>query len=498
MTDLFIAVLNRAAAASWVILAVMVLRLVFRRSPRWILRPLWCLAAFSLVNYLINVISTFSILPTAELVPADIVSDFTPKIDSGFSLIDRGVNGILSSAVTGSAEPTNPIETAFLVASVIWIVGFVAILIYGLIGYIRLHLTVRASIFTEGNVYQCDDIDTPFILGVFKPRIYVPSGMDEKTLGYVLLHERSHVKRKDYLFKPFAFLLLAFYWFHPLVWLGYILFCRDVETVCDSYAVDNMTPEGRRDYAETLALFSTRRGFFAVSSLAFGEIAVKNRVKKVLRYDIADFWESFAAVILLLAVGFFVVPTPFKNEDVYNSVRGEIHHTYTARLVDIPFVIPRSAIPEDLSTLKYIAGAYGENENENREYEFKKNEYIAYKGDNTTIYLNEIYARVQFGLDPEYYVFFVFELSSELAEDRGEFLAVDMSKDLLSFWGDGDARTYEPDLEDANTTYERALHLVALGPEDSFCLCIPLSKLLATEGDLGFTYELYLVSYDEK
>ena len=498
MTGVFIAVLNRAAAASWVILAVMVLRLVFRRSPRWILRPLWCLAAFSLVNYCINLISTFSILPTAELVPKDIVSDFTPGIDSGFGLVDRGVNGVLSSVATDSAAASNPIDGAFSVASTVWLVGIAAILIYGLVGYIRLRLSVRASIAASGNVYQCDDIDTPFILGIFKPRIYVPSGMDEKTLGYVLLHERSHVKRKDYLFKPFAFMLLAFYWFHPLVWLGYILFCRDVETVCDSYAVDNMTPDGRRDYAETLALFSTRRGFFAVSSLAFGEIAVKNRVKRVLKYDIADFWESFAAVILLLAVGFFVVPTPFRNEDVYNSVRGEIHHTYTARLVDIPFVIPRSAIPEELSTLEYVAGAYGGNENEYKEYEFKKNEHVAYKGNNTTIYLKEIYARIQYGLDPEYYVFFVFELSSELAEDRGEFLAVDMSKDLLSYWGDGDDRTFEPDLEDANTTYERALHLVALGPDDSFCLAIPSSKLLATEGDLRFIYELYLVSYEEK
>ena len=498
MTDLFIAVLNRAASASMILLVVMILRLIFRGSPRWILRPLWCLTAFSLVNYLINIISAFSILPTAELVPKDIISDYRPEIDSGFETIDRGVNGLLASVATGSADPINPIETAFQVASVIWIVGFIAILIYGLIGYIRLRLSVRASIVLEGNVYQCDDIDTPFILGAFKPRIYVPSGMDEKTLRYVLLHERSHVKRRDNLFKPFAFILLAVYWFNPLVWLGYVLFCRDVETVCDSYAVDNMTPDGRRDYAETLAFFSARRGFFAVSSLAFGEVAVKNRVKQVLKYDIADFWESFAAIIVLLVVGFIMIPTPFRNEDIYMSVKNQTSHIYTSERVDVRFDIPRSAIPEDLSTLKYIAGAYGENENENREYEFKKNEYIAYEGDNTTIYLKKIYARIEWGLDPEYYVRFVFEIDPELSMDGGVFLsAFAPNYDPLAF---DTHSTWAADLKDANATYEDAFVLVSEAVDDReyIVFSIPLAKLLATEGDLSFVYDLERYTYNRK
>ena len=498
MTDVFIAVLNRAASASMILLAVMILRLIFRGSPRWILRPFWFLAAFTLINY-IPFVSVFSVLPTAELVPTDIIADYSPEIDSGFEIIDRGVNGILASAATGSADPINPIETALQVASVIWIVGFIAILIYGLVGYIRLRLSVRASIALEGNVYQCDDIDTPFIFGAFKPRIYVPSGMDGKTLEYVLLHERSHVKRRDNLFKPFAFLLLAFYWFHPLVWLGYVLFCRDVELVCDSYAVDNMTPEGRRDYAETLALFSSRRGFFTMSSLAFGEISVKNRVKQVLRYGIPDFWESFAAIIVLLVVGFIMIPTPFRNEDIYRSVKNQTSHTYASERVDVPFYIPRSAIPEELSTLEYIAGAYGGNENEDREYEFKKNEYIAYEGDNTTIYLKKIYARIHWDVDPEYYVHFVFEIDPDLSMDGGVFLSM-FGPDYDPFAIGDDAFTPAADLKDANTTYEDAMYLISYtqNSKDDIRFSIPLAKLLATEGDLSFVYDLERYTYNRK
>ena len=496
MTDVFIAVLNRAASASMIILAVMILRLIFRGSPRWILRPFWFLAAFALINY-IPIFSVSSLLPTAELVPKDIISDYRPEIDSGFEMIDRGVNGLLASVATGSADPINPIEIAFQVASVIWIVGFIAILIYGLVGYARLRLSVRASIVLEDNVYQCDDIDTPFILGTFKPRIYVPSGMEGKTLEYVLLHERSHIKRGDHICKPFAFLILAFYWFHPLVWLGYVFFCRDVELVCDSYAVDNMTPEGRRDYAETLALFSSRRGFFTVSSLAFGEIAVKNRVKQVLRYGIPDFWESFAAIIVLLVVGFTMIPTPLSHEHIYWSVRKQTDHSYTSRRVDIPFYIPRSVIPEELSTLEYVAGKY-DREEHYKEYKFKRNEYIAYEGDNTTIYLKKIYTNVQWGLDPEYYVNFVFEIDPDLSMDGGAFLSMfapDYSPIAL-----GNGPTWAADLTDANATYDDAFVLVgeAIDDREYIVFSIPLAKLLATEGDLSFVYDLERYTYNRK
>lgn len=370
-------------------------------------------------------------------------------------------------------------------------------MIYGLVGYIRLRLSVRASIALEGNVYQCDDIDTPFILGAFKPRIYIPSGMEGKTLEYVLLHERSHVKRRDNLFKPFAFLLLAFYWFHPLVWLGYVLFCRDVELVCDSYAVDNMTPEGRRDYAETLALFSSRRGFFTVSSLAFGEIAVKNRVKQVLRYGIPDFWESFAAIIVLLVVGFIMIPTPFNHEHIYWSVRNQTSHSYTSRRVDVPFYISRSVIPEELSTLEYVAGKY-DREEYYREYKFKRNEYIAYEGDNTTIYLKKIYADIQWGLDPEYYVHFVFEIDPDLSMDGGVFLSMfapDYNPIAL-----GNGPTWAADLKDANATYDDAFVLVseAVDGREYIVFSIPLAKLLSTEGDLSFVYDLERYTYNRK
>ena len=260
-----------------------------------------------------------------------------------------------------------------------------------------------------------------------------------------------------------------------------------------------MTPEGRRDYAETLALFSSRHGFFTVSSLAFGEISVKNRVKQVLRYGIPDFWESFAAIILLLVVGFIMIPTPFRNEDIYRSVKNQTSHTYTSERVDVRFDIPRSAIPEDLSTLKYIAGAYGENENENREYEFKKNEYIAYEGDNTTIYLKKIYAGIEWALDPEYYVHLVFEIDPELSMDGGVFLSVFAPDyDPMSLGGDGLA--WSADLEDANNTYEDALVVTSMGGEhrDYIEFSIPLAKLLATEGDLSFVYDLERYTYNRK
>ena len=488
MTDVFIAVLNRAASASMIILAVMILRLILRGSPRWILRPLWGLAAIALVNF-IPFVSIFSILPTAAVIPGDIVNDYTPKIDSGVDFIDSGVNGYLSSIATGSLDSVDPIETAFSVASMIWLAGIAVILIYGLVGYIRLRLSVRASIALEGNVYQCDDIDTPFILGAFKPRIYIPSGMEEKALEYVLLHERSHIKRGDHICKPFAFLILAFYWFDPLVWIAYVLFCRDVEVVCDSYAVDGMTPAGRRDYAETLAYFGRRRGFFAVSSLAFGEIAIKNRVKRVLRYDSADFWESAAAILILVAVAFLLIPTPFRNIDIYVNVVERRAYSYASERIDVPFKIERSAIPSDL--LDADGG----------EHAFKKNEVISYKGKNTTIYLKKVYVQ-DMRFDEDEYIGFIFKISTDLPQDGGVFLSMYMpsyGKDSFESMFE-DPYTWLVDVSDSQTTYPDALKYVGGGPaiNEEITFVMPKSLFLSTEGDLSFVYDLEEVVYEQK
>lgn len=322
MENLFLHLLNLSITASYIVLAVILLRFLLTKAPKWISCLLWAVVGIRLAIP-VSIESIFSLIPSKEPIPNDIMISPEPQIHSGIGFVNHAVNPVISNNFTPEpAQSANPLQIFFFAATVIWVIGLCATLLWGMISYIRLRKTVSASIKLRDNVYFCDGIDSPFILGIFRPRIYLPSSLGEEEMRHVIAHENAHLKRKDHLWKPLGFLLLAIYWFNPLLWLAYILLCRDIEAACDQRVIDGMTEYERKNYSSALLSCSVRR--FAVSAcpLAFGEVGVKSRIKSVLNYKKPAFWIIIVSLILcvVLAVCFLTMP---KDSDRDNETETE-------------------------------------------------------------------------------------------------------------------------------------------------------------------------------
>ena len=314
MDAVFLKILNMSLTANWIVLAVLLLRLLLKRAPKWVSCLLWGVVGLRLI-FPFSIESLFSLIPSAEPLPSDLPMTQTPAIDSGFEVIDRVVNPIIydSFAPTPTVS-VNPMQIVITVAAIVWLCGLVGMIAYGVISYLRLRLRVRASIRQDGNVYLCDDIDSPFILGVIRPRIYLPSGMTQEQMGYVIGHERAHLRRLDHIWKPLGFALLCLHWFNPLLWVAYILLCRDIEKACDEKVIRDMDDESKKGYSETLVVCSVHRRTVMACPLAFGEVGVKDRIKSVLNYKKPAFWIILVAVVALVVTGVCFLTDPINKE----------------------------------------------------------------------------------------------------------------------------------------------------------------------------------------
>lgn len=312
-TDLFIKIFNLGITAGWIVLAVLLLRPLLRKAPKWISCLLWGIVGLRLI-FPFSLESIFSLIPSAEPLPENIMMTPTPEINSGIGVINSAVNPIISESMTsgtpGIGTSVNPMQIIVAVASCLWVVGIALILIYGAVSYIRLALRVRVSVKHRDNVYFCDEVDSPFILGVIRPRIYLPSGMGGEEMEYVIGHEEAHLKRRDHLWKPIAFLLLAVYWFNPLLWVAYVLLCRDIEMACDEKVIKSMDNDAKKGYSEALLACSIHRRRIMACPLAFGEVGVKARIKSVLSYKKPAFWIIIAALILTVIISVCFLTNP--------------------------------------------------------------------------------------------------------------------------------------------------------------------------------------------
>ena len=310
MSALFLKILNLSINASWLILAVIVARLLLKKAPRWISCLLWGLVAVRLLCP-ISLESVLSILPSAKVVPDNIEMVQDPHIDSGVRIIDNAVNPVIENSFSpDAASSVNPMQVVVFMGSIIWLTGMTVMLLYALISYILLRRKVRASVAMNDRVKECDEVDSPFILGIFRPEIYVPSGINEDTLELVIAHEEAHLKRHDHWWKPFGFVLLAIHWFNPLCWVAYILLCRDIEAACDEKVIKDKDREYMAAYSQALLDCSVNRRIIAACPLAFGETGVKERVKGVLNYKKPAFWVIIVAVIACIVVAVCFMTNP--------------------------------------------------------------------------------------------------------------------------------------------------------------------------------------------
>ena len=321
MAAVFLKLLNLSISASWLVLAVLVLRLVSKRSPKWMNVLLWGIVALRLMLPF-SIESALSLIPSAETVsPAVVQFDPAPTITSGVNIIDNAVNPSLSEHF--AAAPTmsvNPLYVWTYLAGWVWLIGLGAMLLYALVSYLRLRRRVSVSLHIQDNIYLCDAISSPFILGVVKPRIYLPSGLDEVQQQNVLSHERAHLARRDHWWKPLGFALLAVYWFNPVLWLAYTLLCRDIELACDERVIRTMDESAVKTYSPVLLACSMPRKAVITCPLAFGEVGVKERVKNALHYKKPAFWVVAASVAVCVVVAVCFLTDPPTDTDAAGLV----------------------------------------------------------------------------------------------------------------------------------------------------------------------------------
>ena len=321
MAAVFLKLLNLSISASWLVLAVLVLRLVSKRSPKWMNVLLWGIVALRLVLPF-SVESALSLIPSAETVsPAVVQFDPAPTITSGVSIIDNAVNPSLSEHF--AAVPTmsvNPLYVWTEIAGWVWLIGLGAMLLYALVSYLRLRRRVSVSLPVQDHIYLCDAISSPFILGVVKPHIYLPSGLDEVQRQNVLSHERAHLTRRDHWWKPLGFALLAVYWFNPVLWLAYTLLCRDIELACDERVIRTMDESAVKTYSTVLLACSMPRKAVITCPLAFGEVGVKERVRNALHYKKPAFWVVAASVAVCVVVAVCFLTDPPTDTDAAGLV----------------------------------------------------------------------------------------------------------------------------------------------------------------------------------
>ena len=311
MSGIFLKLLNLSISASWLVLVVLALRLVLKRAPKWVNVLLWGMVALRLMLPF-SIESALSLIPSAETVSPEVVQfDPAPTITSGVEFIDNAVNPSLSESFAAAPlASVNPLYVWTYLAGWVWLIGLAAMLAYALVSYLRLRRRVSASIPLRENIYVCDEVPSPFILGIVHPRIYLPSALDEAQRGSVLSHERAHLARRDHWWKPLGFALLAVYWFNPLLWLAYTLLCRDIELACDERVLRGMDAGQVKDYSSALLACSVPRRMLAACPLAFGEVGVGARVKNALRYKKPAFWVVAASVAVCVVVAVCFLTNP--------------------------------------------------------------------------------------------------------------------------------------------------------------------------------------------
>ena len=311
MSELFLKIINMSISASWLILAVLILRLVLKKAPKWVNVLLWGIVAVRLICPL-SFESALSLIPSSETIPLDIEMAAKPTIDSGVPAINSVVNPVLSSFAPPQHVLTsaNPLQIWIPILNIIWLIGVGALLLYTAVSYWRLCRKVDTAVRYKGNIFQSENVSSPFVLGIIKPRIYLPFNMNGQDLEHVVAHEQAHIRRKDHWWKPLGFLLLTIHWFNPLMWLAYVLLCRDIELACDEKVIKELGNEQRADYMQALVACSVNRRMIAACPLAFGEVGVKERVKSVMNYKKPAFWVIIIAVIICVGVAACFLTNP--------------------------------------------------------------------------------------------------------------------------------------------------------------------------------------------
>lgn len=339
MSELFLKIVNMSISASWVVIAVLTLRFCLKKAPKWVNVLVWGIVAVRMV-FPFSIESVLSLIPSAETISPTIMMEQSPSVQTGVPALNHVINPVISGSFTPApGASANPLQIWIPVLAGIWLFGIAALFLYSAVSYWRLRRKVCEAVILRGNIYQSEKVCSPFVLGIIRPKIYLPYHMDSREMDHVIAHEQTHIRRKDHWWKPLGFLLLTTHWFNPLMWLSYILLCRDIELACDEKVIRKMSNEQRADYTQALVACSVDRRLITACPLAFGEIGVKERVKSVMNYKKPAFWIVLASVIVcaVIAVCFLTNPIGFQFDVSANTIVSANH--FDMRNADDPVAI---------------------------------------------------------------------------------------------------------------------------------------------------------------
>ena len=339
MSELFLKIVNMSISASWVVIAVLTLRFCLKKAPKWVNVLLWGIVAVRMV-FPFSIESVLSLIPSAETISPSIMMEQSPSVQTGVPALNHVINPVISSSFTPApGASANPLQIWIPILTGIWLFGIAALFLYSAVSYWRLRRKVCEAVILRGNIYQSEKVCSPFVLGIIRPKIYLPYHMDSREMDHVIAHEQTHIRRKDHWWKPLGFLLLTIHWFNPLMWLSYILLCQDIELACDEKVIRKMSNEQRADYTQALVACSVDRRLITACPLAFGEIGVKERVKSVMNYKKPAFWIVLASVIVcaVIAVCFLTNPIGFQFDVSANTIVSANH--FDMRNADDPVAI---------------------------------------------------------------------------------------------------------------------------------------------------------------
>ena len=352
MNQIFLNVINISISTTWLILVVFVLRLILKKFPKWMHVLLWGIVAIRFICPF-SIKSPFSFIPSTETIPLNIEMNTTPTIHSGINAIDHIVNPLISQSNTPiNNTSVNPLQVTIAFWGNIWILGIIVLSLYICISYWRLYHMVNTAILYKDNIFQSDVVSFPFVLGVIKPKVYLPFQLEQQNLEYVIAHEQAHIYRKDYLWKLIGFLILTIHWFNPFVWIAYIFLCRDIEFACDEMVIKRLNNEQKAHYTQALvncSLNHSKRTHFC--SLAFGKVSVTERVKAVMNYKKTTFIISILSIVICIIIAICFLTNPLANVNNNESTNvskfaelyapnGEIDIEYevTTKLSEFPYV----------------------------------------------------------------------------------------------------------------------------------------------------------------
>ena len=301
MGKLFLTILNMSLTGAFVVAVICLARLLLKKAPKIISYCLWVVAGFRLA-FPFSIESLYSLIPfKAQPIPPDIVTSYVPSVESGVTLVNNTAGGALSPTLTDLAANVNTPQFWTMIGSWVWFAGSAVMLIYGVVSYIRLRHNLSSAIRVEGNIYETDCIKSPFVSGIFKPKIFIPPGLFGQERQYIILHERTHIRRFDHVFKFVAYFILCLHWFNPLAWVAFLLMGVDMEMSCDERVLKELGGEIKKNYSVSLLSLAVGRRVISGSPLAFGEDDVKNRIKNVLKF------KKSSRIVVALAIVFVTV-----------------------------------------------------------------------------------------------------------------------------------------------------------------------------------------------